>query len=230
MPGQQQGHDLVSKLSACQAATFFIPRLKQNREQIVSCRFIGSPLVDDPRHNFLKSSHGQSVADIQGRGEITDERHQDSSPGIELHDWLNGLADLLNQFAHLHSQQCLGDNSEREPHQIFLNIPYFAVTPAFQHSFSVCHHDGAERSKAIPVKGGLAQSALAQPEISLARQQPVSKQSSIHLQAASLDEIAAVCDQNRFDSVRGVQKINTRREGAVIKNVAILPCPLGKEL
>jgi hypothetical protein len=76
----------------------------------------------------------------------------------------------------------------------------------------------------------LAQSALTQPEIPLARQQPVSKESPVHLQSSSLDEISAVRNQDRLDKVRTVEKVDTRCKCTVIENVAIFPCPLGKEL
>src|SRR2546428_28895 len=74
---------------------------------------------------------------------------------------------------------------------------------------------------ARPVKRGLDEPPLAQPEVALGEQQPVAEQRPEQPHAGALDEVAAPRHQHLFDRVRMVEEHGAARAEAHGHDVAV---------
>src|SRR5205085_873354 len=79
---------------------------------------------------------------------------------------------------HVGAEERLRDDDPRERHHLLVRVERLSVLPVPEHALGVRDHRARVRLDAVAVEGGLRESALATPELALARHQPAADEAS----------------------------------------------------
>ena len=92
-----------------------------------------------------------------------------------VHQRLHRRAGVGRIAADLRVEQRLGDDLQRQPHHVVLDVADLAVGPGLEHSLGVIDHEPAIGGDPLAVKRRLGELALAAPELPLAGQEPLAQ-------------------------------------------------------
>jgi hypothetical protein len=109
-----------------------------------------------------------------------------------------------------------------------MDVAAFAVFPGPQHFLGAPGDNPRIQRKPFAMKCRLAQPALPQPLAAFTCQQTLTEKPAAVLDNAILPEILLIGDQNGFDELRRIQKIDVNPPGAIVKDIAEFPRPAGK--
>lgn len=151
-------------------------------------------------------------------------RDKQRAPEIraDLQQHLQRLADILRVSLHVRVEECFAHNLQRDPHHFFVEVPLFAVLPFVQQPLGVFHHRRGVTGDARAMKRGLRQAPLAQPEISVARQQAAPKNTFVGQQHAASYEFSRMIYQNIFNVVRMIEQKDAEIQHAKADKIAVL--------
>jgi hypothetical protein len=154
---------------------------------------------------------------------------QEKGDGIEAggagHDGLERGLDDFHVLGEVRAEERAQDDAQGDIHHVVVNVARFAGLPRFGEVGGLLHGDLRIARDAFAVKRGIAQAALASPEIAVAGEQAVAKELGIGARGHAFDEVAGLAEQDLFDVQRVEQDVNREIHEAVEDDIAVLAGP-----
>src|SRR5207245_9907857 len=110
-----------------------------------------------------------------------------------------------------------------------MDVAVFAVFPGIQHFLGARVDNPRIQREPFAMKSGLGIPALPQPLAALACQQTLTEKPAAVLDNAIFPEILLIGDQNGFDKLRRIEKIDVNPPGAIVKDIAEFARPAAKD-
>src|SRR5579859_1803721 len=222
MSGQEQRDGFVAKLFVGHARAVFILRGQQHGKQVARIAARGAFLRDHSVEHFFNLPDSSFQSEIRRCWQPLRNKKCAPEIGAEFQQKLQRFADVLCVSLHVRIEQRFGDDLQREPHHLLVNVALFAVLPLVEQPLGVLHHRRRVARDSRAVKRGLDQAPLTEPEISLARQQASSENALIRLQHAAFYEFSWMIYQHVFDVIRMVDQQDAEIKNAKPDDISIL--------
>ena len=142
-----------------------------------------------------------------------------------VHQRFHRRARLGRVAADLGVEERLGDDLERQPHHVGLDVADLAVAPGHEHPLGVFDHHTGIGGDPVAMERRLGELALGPPELALAGQEPVAQRSPRAPQPVVLDELPVLVDQHLLDQVGMVEEEDRRGPEPGPDHVAVLAMP-----
>jgi hypothetical protein len=154
--------------------------------------------VDHIVEVFHRPAKARALRDGNAVGQ--DERHVRLANELFHHD-SDSLAYAARFSGNVRTKKRFGDDVERGRHELFVDVPRFAVAPSGQHRCGGIGDDARVRDDIFVAERGLDQFALCLPEFSFARQETVAEHRLQSAVVARLQKIRVISYEDLLDAV-----------------------------
>ncbi len=206
--GRHQGDEFIAQLFVAHGASILVAGLEQHGQEVAGIAVAGAAFADQAVNERVETAHDVLVVTRAGRrNKVEQEAVPFPLGGEAFHDHGGGFIQAINFRRDGRIKKRFGDDLRGQVHHVGMDLAGFTRLPGGEHLAGKIDDDVGVGGDAIAMKSGLGEAALADPMLTLARQQALAKETAHdgRTVADGFAEIAGLCNKDGLDVPRVVE-------------------------